>query len=132
MSGETNLEALLKTLRPVLLKEDFIFCSVQGELFDYSHLKPVASFTETEGLSLIIPLALARQHGIAYSGIFKQISLSVYSSLDAVGLTATIANALAARGISANVVAAYHHDHIFVPSDKAEASMQALNDLCHG
>jgi hypothetical protein len=131
MSGETDLKTLLKTLRPELLEQEFVFCSVQGELMDYSHLNPVASFMETEGLSLIVPLALAEQHAITYTGIFKQISLSVHSSLEAVGLTAAIASALAAQGISANVVAAYYHDHIFVPRDKAEASMKALSELCH-
>ena len=33
------------------------------------------------------------------------------------------------NGISANVVAAYYHDHIFVQSVKAELALDALNDL---
>ncbi len=33
------------------------------------------------------------------------------------------------KGISANVIAAYYHDHIFVPSARAEEAVQALVQL---
>jgi hypothetical protein len=38
-----------------------------------------------------------------------------HSSLEAVGLIATIVTKLAADGVSTNVVSGYFHDHIFVP-----------------
>jgi hypothetical protein len=56
----------------------------------------------------------------------------VHSSLEAVGLTAAVAGALTAAGISANVVAAFHHDHVFVPADRAEAAMAQLDLLRAG
>ena len=55
-------------------------------------------------------------------------SLMIHSSLDAVGLTAAVASRLADHGISANVVAGYYHDHIFVPVEAAEQALGALKE----
>ena len=57
------------------------------------------------------------------------ITLTVHSSLEAVGLTAAIATELAGLGISANVVAAYYHDHVFVPCAQAEQAVAGLAAL---
>ena len=57
------------------------------------------------------------------------ISLNVHSSLDAVGLTAAFSNRLAEYGISANVVAGFYHDHIFVHSELAEKAIRALGEI---
>ncbi len=62
----------------------------------------------------------AEKAQLAYESKFNQITLTVHSSLDAVGLTAAVATKLASYGISANVVAAYYHDHIFVQTEKAD------------
>jgi hypothetical protein len=59
----------------------------------------------------------------------RQITLKVHSSLEAVGLTAAFSRALTEAGISANVVAAYYHDHIFVPATDAERAIEALRQL---
>ena len=70
---------------------------------------------------------------VEYSGVFKCITLSVHSSLDAVGLTAAVATKLTQSNISANVVAAYYHDHVFVASKDAEQALADLNALVqHG
>ena len=61
--------------------------------------------------------------------VFRRITLGVTSSLQAVGLTAAVAGALAAAGIAANVVAAFHHDHVFVPADRAADVMACLAGL---
>ena len=61
--------------------------------------------------------------------VFRLISLHVHSSLDAVGLTAAFSTALGNAGISANVVAAYYHDHIFVPTDKADKALNVLQGM---
>jgi hypothetical protein len=53
----------------------------------------------------------------------------VASDLDAVGLTAVVATALAGQGIPANVVAGFHHDHVFVPVDRGAAAMRVLAAL---
>jgi hypothetical protein len=46
-----------------------------------------------------------------------------------VGLTAAVAGALADLGIPCNMVAAYHHDHAFVPEADADRAMEALRGL---
>jgi hypothetical protein len=53
----------------------------------------------------------------------------VHSSLEAVGLTAVVATKLAAEGISANVIAAFYHDHVFVQANRAKAALAALTSL---
>lgn len=49
--------------------------------------------------------------------------------MQAVGLTAIVAEKLAAKGIGANVVAAYYHDHVFVPSEQAVEALAVLQAL---
>ena len=66
---------------------------------------------------------------IDYESVYKLISLNVHSSLDAVGLTAAFSAKLAEKNISANVVAAYYHDHIFVPEEKAEQALAAISEF---
>jgi uncharacterized protein len=60
------------------------------------------------------------------------ITLQVHSALDAVGLTATVSRALADAAISADVVTAVHHDHVFVPHQATHAAMTVLAALARG
>jgi hypothetical protein len=80
-------------------------------------------------LTLIVPLEAARQAGLPTEPAMRMITLDVHSSLEAVGLTAAFATALGSKGISANVVAAYYHDHIFVPAADAERAVAVLRAL---
>lgn len=121
-----DLATLLDNLQPVLDPEEYVFCTVNGELKNYLELNPLATFVETEGLTLVLTKVQAQRLGACTDSMFKRITLSVYSSLEAVGLTAAVASALAKEGISANVIAAYHHDHVFVPVAKANQAMQIL------
>ena len=130
MVGETDLSMLLASLAPHLIDGDFVFCTIQGaEYGDFAELSPIASFLEAEGLTLLVDRENADKAGINYESIFKGITLSVHSSLEAVGLTAAVSSKLAERGISANVIAAYYHDHIFVQAEKADAAISALNEF---
>lgn len=129
MVGETNLTALLASMSPVLLDDEYVFCSVQGQYGDYQKLSPLATFSESEGLTLVLTKAAAIEGGLPFESVFKGITLTVHSSLDAVGLTAAVANKLTEKGISANVIAAYYHDHIFVQTEKATKAMDALNEF---
>lgn len=130
MSGETNLSILLASMKPKLLDQEYVFCTVKnGKYGDYAAACPLASYQESEGLTLLLEKHQAIQHNLTFEGVFKGITLTVHSSLDAVGLTAAVAGKLAEKGISANVIAAYYHDHIFVQTEKAASAMSALNEF---
>ena len=129
MSGITELAQLLKSMSPHLHESEYAFCTVKGNVCDYTGLDPVCFFKESEGLTLILLADTARAANIPFSGTYKQITLTVHSSLEAVGLTAAVAEKLTQYAISANVVAAYYHDHIYVPTAKAEQAMSALGEF---
>jgi uncharacterized protein len=130
MNGVTDLALLLSSLAPQLLAGEFVFCTLQNARYgDHVQLSPLASFEEREGLTLILPRESADESGFTYDTVLRCITLTVHSSLDAVGLTAAVAGALAAAGISANVFAAYYHDHILVPSAHAIDALAVLEQL---
>jgi uncharacterized protein len=126
MSGSKDLNYLLKEANPVLDSERYVFVCRPAMYGDYAEWQPVATFLEDEGLTLVIRQGVADAHALSYHGVFQKISFDVHSSLNAVGLTAKFAQCLAARNISANVFAAYYHDHIFVPLADSERAMSAL------
>ena len=129
MSGIIELETLLQSMSPELKADEFVFCTVKNSLSEVVPLQPIATFMEQEGLTVIVEKQQAEQANLEFDGVFKLITLTVHSSLDAVGLTAAVATKLAEHGISANVVAAFFHDHIFVQTDKAEQAMTALREF---
>ncbi len=127
MTGEIDLKKLLENLSPLLDSCDYVFCTFKDSAYgDYAELQPVASFIEDEGLTLVIPKERADREGISYQGVFKRITLNIYSSLEAVGLTAAVSALLAENGISANMIAAYFHDHIFVNAENAQRALALL------
>ena len=115
-------------MRPVLNEGVYCFVRVPPG-FDVTPVKPIATFLEREGLSLIIEEHVAVTHRLTTAFRAAWITLTVHSDLNAVGLTAAISTALADAGISCNVVAAVHHDHLFVPIDRAADAMRVLNSL---
>jgi hypothetical protein len=128
MTGERDLEKLLASMSPELMDEEYVFCTFQNAQYgDYLDLEPVAAIKESEGLTLIIPKRKADDKNINYESAFKRITLRIHSSLDAIGLTAAFSSKLTEHEISANVIAGYYHDHIYVQSDHAEKAMKALN-----
>ena len=128
MAGEKNLNVLLSTLSPTLNAGEFVFCSlIHDQVVDPGEL--VCTFREREGTSMIITKHAADELELSYTVVLAWITLNVYSSLEAVGLTAAFSSALADAGISCNVVAAFHHDHIFVAKHDAQKAMTVLNDL---
>lgn len=144
MSGEKNLPALLKAMSPTCDGREYVYCvladSVVGDSGDpaisvFRGYAPWALIRETEGVTAILARADADALGLPYETTFAKITLEVHSSLEAVGLTAAVSTALAERGISANVVAAFYHDHVFVPFARAEeacaaiAALAALSDI---
>jgi len=129
MAGVSNLSELLAGMEPYLNEEEYVFCSIDGTLSSVVHLNPICTFFEVEGLTVVIDKEKADLNNLHSSNVFSCITISINSSLEAVGFTAAISSELSKHGISANVVAAYHHDHIFVPVDRAHDAMQALGRL---
>jgi uncharacterized protein len=127
-SGETNLSKILKTLSPELNPGEYIFHST-NDLAQFDQKDVIGLFKEKEGVTVIISRELADLKRIPYKFVASWITLTVNSALDAVGLTAAFSNALTKENISANVIAGYYHDHIFVAKEDAEKAMRALNQL---
>ncbi|MBX2823646.1 MAG: ACT domain-containing protein [Gammaproteobacteria bacterium] len=130
MTGETSLSTLIRSMAPELIAGEFVFLTFPDARYgDHPELQPIACFQEPEGLTLVVPRDLANQHDLPYDAVFRAITLTVLSSLEAIGLTATFATALAEQGISANVFAGFHHDHILVGKADAERAVTALQEL---
>ena len=130
MAGERDIKTLLASLNPELMEGEFVFCTFKNAAYgEYAELQPLASISEKEGLTLVIPRSSADAYSLTYESVFSCISLTVHSSLDAVGLTAAISNTLATHRISANIIAGYYHDHIFVPCEYAETAIAALEAI---
>ena len=129
MTAELELEKLLTAMSPELREGEYVFSSINPEDLDDLRVDPIGWFREVEGISLILDRAAAQRLGIKQSAAFRMISLNVDSSLDAVGFLAAVTEKLAAAGVSVNAVSAFHHDHLFIPAEKADLAMSLLNDL---
>ena len=121
---------MIAGMTPVLQSGTYVFCSTLHNQ-DATTAMTVARgmFVEDEGLSLILPKAEAERLELAYAEPMKQITLMVYSSVSGVGLTAAVARELARERISASIIAATQHDHIFVPAKLADKAMDLLRNL---
>lgn len=128
MSGETNLTKLLKNMNPQLNGGDYIFYTTKIEI-DLGTYDALMTFKEEEGITYILSKETADSLKLKYDGLYNYITLKVHSSLEAVGLTAAVSNKLKEHNISANVVAAFYHDHIFVSRNDAENAVKALKEL---
>jgi len=128
MTGETDLAKILQTLKPQHHAGDYVFCVVD-DLNKFNVNEILFFFREEEGTTVVLKKEVADKLKLEYTFVAAWITLTVHSSLEAVGLTAAFSKALAEDGISCNVVAAYHHDHIFVPKKDGEKAMKVLTEL---
>lgn len=129
MSGETDLGIILRSMRPVLSNNEYIFYTTIQSLNAIVKLEPWAIIREEESLTLIVNKVIADENNFEYSLLFKRITLNIHSSLDAVGLTSVISTKLADAGISVNVVAGYYYDHIFVQSGMSGKAFLLLEEF---
>jgi len=125
------LGSLLSKLEPRRQPGVYAFVSVPPGA-DFAALHPLALFHEPEGVTLIIDEDRAGCASWPVRMRAAWLTLTVQSDLQAVGLTAAVATALAGAGIACNVVAAVHHDHLFVPVEHADAALAALAALQRG
>ncbi|MCC2615274.1 ACT domain-containing protein [Aestuariibacter halophilus] len=132
MSGITDLTRLLKELSPQLDPQRYVYACMPDTPENWLQLcqsQPLAVMREQEGLTAVLSLQQASALNVDGSNPLRRITLTVHSSLEAVGLTAAVARALAAQGISANMLAAFYHDHVMVADKDAQAAMRCLAEL---
>ena len=127
MTGETNLQALLATLHPVLRDGEYVYVL-------WPHGRPLepaiqAAVREAEGLTVVLPRETADSLGLPYDFVGAWITLQVHSEVEAVGLTAAVGKALTDARISCNVLAGFHHDHLLVPVADAPRALEVLHEL---
>jgi hypothetical protein len=129
MTGERDLDALLRDMKPEMRPGIFVVCTIAtGEVVPAA-LSPLLIFREQEGTTLVLLREEAEAAGLRYAFPSRLITLTVHSALDAVGFLAAITAHLAEAGISVNAVSAFHHDHLFVPVDRADEAIVLLQQM---
>jgi hypothetical protein len=129
MTGETDLPTLIRSMQPVLRPGVFVFVTLPLGRRPSDDLSPLMVFQEEEGTTLVLDQAKAQSASL--NGVFpcRMITLTIHSSLEAVGFLAAVTAQLAAADIGVNLVSAFHHDHLFVPTARAEDAMRLLHEL---
>lgn len=112
----SDLAGMLAGMAPVLDARRWDFAVLAGD----PPAEAFALIREDEGLTAIIADT---------DGAFARITLMVHSALEGVGLTAAVSGVLAGAGIACNIVAGYHHDHLFVPWQRREEALALLQRL---
>jgi hypothetical protein len=117
----------MSAMAPKLHDETFVFCTCKDNPTPID--EALMRFQEAEGATWILPQAIADRHHLPYQHTWRMITLTVHSSLEAVGFLASVLPALAREGISTNVVSAFYHDHLFVPAAQAQHALSILQSL---
>ena len=125
--GERDLAALLRTLDVVREPGTFVVAELQSGAPVPAAARAVVR--EREGTTVVLEEADAARLALAATFPCAWLTLTVHSSLEAVGLTAAFARALADAGIAANVLAGLRHDHLLVPVADAERAVHVLRGL---
>lgn len=131
-TGETDLDKLIASMSPQLLPGTFVWCTttdtkvvsrllLSGDLVSYCQ--------EDEGYTMVVKEGVADLEKLKHEFRSRCITLQVHSALEAVGLTACFAAELGKHGISANVVAGFYHDHIFVAETDGDRARKVLQEL---
>ena len=123
--GETDLDAMLASLAVERRPGVFTYIAVEVPtpgLIAAAH----AIVKEGRLTSIVLPVEAAERAGRPVTVRFAWLSLTVQSSLEAVGLTAAVSTRLAAVGIPCNVLAGYRHDHLLVPVDRVDEATALL------
>lgn len=122
-------QAMIASMAPELVPGTWHFCACDERREGAFLPRALAAFREKEGMSMILDEAAANALGAPMDQPMRQITLTVHSALDGIGLTAAVSDALTRKAIPCNVVAAYRHDHIFVPAEQADAALRELQVL---
>jgi hypothetical protein len=131
MSGETNLDQLVKSMSAVLVDGLYVFATIAADQ-KVAGLAPRMMFEEAEGTTYILLKSEAEAYGLAYEFPCRMITLNIQSSLEAVGFMARIATELAKQDMGVNPVSGFYHDHLFVPDGREQDAMRVLKEMSEG
>ena len=124
--GETDVAKMLESLRVV--RRDGVFTMGESDDAPASIVtRAHARIDEEESTTYVVEVADARAAGWDVPVELAWLTLTVHSSLEAVGLTAHVSGVLAEQGIPCNVLAGYHHDHLLVPVGRAVEAVALLS-----
>lgn len=124
--GETDLATLLATLG--VQRRPGVFTYIAVEVPTAGLIAAAHAVVKEGGLTtIVLPVEAAARAGQEVTLELAWLSLTVQSSLEAVGLTAAVAARLSELDIPCNVLAGYHHDHLLVPLDRAAEATSALD-----
>ena len=129
MPCEGDLKTLLQNMKPEMHDGIFVFCSIPEDEKIPATLQPVHIFREREGTAFIIRREEAEAAGLPHQFASRMITLTVHSSLEAIGFLAAVTGRLAEAGISVNAVSAFYHDHLFVPAHRAGEALHLLQNM---
>jgi len=131
MSGELDLETLLRSMSATLVEGTFVFATLPPDDMPPG-LTPRMMFHEAEGVTLILHQEQALAHNLPHEFPSRMITLNVHSALEAVGFIAHIATQLAREGMGVNPVAGFYHDHLFVPLGRETDALAVLKRIAAG
>ena len=130
MTGETNLDELVRSMSAVLVEGLYVFVTAQHDQ-KLDGIEPRMTFREAEGTTYILLKSEAETQGLSYEFPCRMITLNIHSSLEAVGFMARIATELAKHDMGVNPVSGYFHDHLFVPDGRQDDAMKVLNEMAN-
>lgn len=116
-------------MKSELSGEEYVFYGIPVGHPSSIELNTLLVFREKEGTTFIIEKAMADTNEIPYNDVWRLITLSVRSDLTVISFLAIITKILAEARISVNIVSAYHHDHLFVPTGIAEKAWKRFDEL---
>lgn len=129
MTGKRDLATLLRDMKPEMPDGIFVFCTIAANAKIPESIAALLTFREAEGTTLVIRQEEAERLGLRNQFPSRLITLTVHSSLEAVGFLAAITAHLAEAGISVNAVSAFYHDHLFVPVHRADEALALLRSI---
>jgi uncharacterized protein len=124
-TGETDLDAMLATL--AVQRRPGVFTYIAVEVPTPGLVAAAHAMVKEGALTtIVLPVDAAERAGQLVTVRFAWLTLTVQSSLEAVGLTAAISERLTRENIACNVLAGYHHDHLLVPVERVDDAVRAL------
>jgi len=113
-------------LKPRLQAGSYVFCTVQERDIAALDPAPLGLFREQEGITVIVLQETADGLNLSYDSVWSLITLTAHTELTAIGILASVSRKLADAGIPVNAVSACHHDHLFVPQERAQKALEIL------